>query len=453
MNAARIPAVLRAVLRASGRAVALVAALCALACALPHARADAPDAHAQADAHALASAPRQVLVMLRMPAPHFRPDGAYGGGYTDDGTRAARRRVARDLAAAYGLRVVDDWPMPAIGIDCFMMEADGSAPVERLVDTLTHDPRVAWAQSVQDYHGLDAGGADPLLPVQPAAHVWHLPQLHRAATGRGVTIAVVDSGVDASHPDLAGQVRLRRNFVDAVPDAAEAHGTAVAGIVAARAGNGVGIAGIAPDAQLLALRACWETAGPPARCNSFTLGKAINFALMNDARIINLSLGGPPDRLLRALLDAALARGVALVGAVDPAQPDGGFPASHPGVIAVAAEAQRGVPAGALRAPGADVPTALPGARWGMVSGSSYATAHVTGLAALMLEKQPGMTPARLRADLGGGARMLPAAFTPDAAQAGSMDACAALGRAAGACVCQCPSPSATASLPMPRPR
>ena len=437
--------------RAFGRAAALAAVLCALACALPPAQADAPER--TPDTHAPASAPRQVLVMLRMPSPHFRPDGAYGGGYTDDGTRAARRRVARDLAAAYGLRVVDDWPMPAIGIDCFMMEADGSVPVERLVDTLTHDSRVAWAQSVQDYHGLDAGGADPLLPVQPAAHAWHLPQLHRAATGRGVTIAVVDSGVDAGHPDLAGQVRLRRNFVDAVPDAAEAHGTAVAGIVAARAGNGVGIAGIAPGATLLALRACWETAGPPARCNSFTLGKAINFALMNDARIINLSLGGPPDRLLRALLDAALARGVALVGAVDPAQPDGGFPASHPGVIAVAAETQRGVPEGALRAPGTDVPASLPGARWGMVSGSSYATAHVAGLAALMLEKRPGMTPARLRADMTGGARVLPAAFTPGGAQAGSMDACAALGRAAGACVCQCPSQAATASLPMPRPR
>jgi len=439
--------------RVFGRAAALVAVVCALACALPLAQADAPAPTPEPGMHAPASAARQVLVMLRMPSPHFRPDGAYGGGYTDDGTRAARRRLARELAAAYGLRVVDDWPMPAIGIDCFMMEADGSAPVERVIDTLAHDPRVAWAQSVQDYHGLDAGGADPLLPVQPAAHAWHLAQLHRAATGRGVTIAVVDSGVDANQPDLAGQVRLRRNFVDAVPDAAEAHGTAVAGIVAARAGNGAGIAGIAPNATLLALRACWETAGPPARCNSFTLGKAINFALMNDARIINLSLGGPPDRLLRALLDAALARGVALVGAVDPAQPDGGFPASHPGVIAVAADTQRGVPAGALRAPGTDVPASLPGARWGMVSGSSYATAHVAGLAALMLEKRPGMTPARLRADLAGGARVLPAAFTPDAAQAGSMDACAALGRAAGACVCQCPSPSATASLPIPRPR
>jgi len=433
------------------RLLALCAALCALACVVPRASADA-----QAATHPVSTpvpAARQVLVMLRMPSPHFRPDGAYGGGYTEDGTRAARRRVARDLASTYGLRVVDDWPMPAIGIDCFLMEDTGTGPVDRLLDTLAHDPRVAWAQAIQDYHGLDGpGSGDPLLPVQPAAHAWQLASLHRAGTGRGVTVAVIDSGVDANHPDLDGQIKLRRNFVDAYPDGAEAHGTAVAGIIAAREGNGVGIAGVAPGARLLALRACWETAGPPARCNSFTLGKAINFALMSDARVINMSIGGPRDRLLEALLDAALARGVTLVGAADPAQPDGGFPASHSGVIAVASDTQRAPPPGSLRAPGTDVPTSLPGARFGLVSGSSYASAHVAGLAALVLELRPATTPAMLRADLDGGARVLPAALTSGAGQAGSIDACAAVARAAGACFCLCPSTTTTASLPSPRP-
>ena len=428
--------------------LALYAVLIAFACVAPRASADAQAATPPVSTPAPAA--RQVLVMLRMPSPHFRPDGAYGGGYTEDGTRAARRRVARDLAATYGLRVVDDWPMPAIGIDCFLMEDTGTGPVDRLLDTLAHDPRVAWAQAIQDYHGLAEG--DPLLPVQPAAHAWQLAALHRAGTGRGVTVAVIDSGVDATHPDLDGQIKLRRNFVDAYPDGAEAHGTAVAGIIAAREGNGLGIAGVAPGARLLALRACWETAGPPARCNSFTLGKAINFALMSDARVINMSLGGPRDRLLEALLDAALARGVTLVGAADPAQPDGGFPASHPGVIAVASDTQRAPPPGSLRAPGTDVPTSLPGARFGLVSGSSYASAHVAGLAALVLELRPGTTPARLRADLDGGARIVPAALASGAGQAGSIDACGAVARAAGACFCLCPSTTTTASLPSPRP-
>ena len=101
-------------------------------------------------------------------------------------------------------------------------------------------------------------------------------------------------------------------------------------------GNGAGIAGVAPGVKLMALRACWETGARPARCNSLTLGKAINYALENGARIINLSLAGPADRLLQALLQAALARGVIVVAAADPRLPDGGFPAALPGVIGVA---------------------------------------------------------------------------------------------------------------------
>ncbi|MBQ5950460.1 S8 family serine peptidase, partial [Massilia sp. ST3] len=200
------------------------------------------------------------------------------------------------------------------------------------------------------------------------------------------------------------------------------------------------IAGVAPDARLMALRACWETEGKAARCSSFTLGKALNFALMHEARIINLSLGGPPDRLLQALLDAALARGILVVGAIDPQRPGGGFPASHPGVIAASAAA----------APAADIPTSLPGGRWGFVSGSSYAAAHVSGLAALLVQLRPGTDGAVLREALrvrAGVARHETAEPDRDAAEisrAASMDACALLARAAGTCVCPCSLRSAT---------
>jgi subtilisin family serine protease len=424
---------------------AILSGALGLACATLPCGAQAADAQA-------AAASRQLLVMLRMPAPHFRPDSSYAGGYADDGTRAARRREATALAAAYGLRLVDDWPMPAIGIDCFVMEDPGNAPLERVLDALARDPRVAWAQTVNDYHGLGGAngrGGDPLLPLQPVARAWRLAELHRASTGRKVMVAVVDSGVDGGHPDLAGQVALRQNFVanvaDAVTDTAENHGTAVAGIVAAHAGNGLGIAGVAPQARLMALRACWETTRQETRCNSFTLGKALHFAVTNDAQVINLSLGGPPDRLLQTLIDTALARGIAVIGAVDPDRTDGGFPAAYPGVIAVASTGdRRGLPAGVLQAPGTDIPATLPGARWGMVSGSSYAAAQVAGLAALVAELHPAASPWR-----GAFVTAARVSFAAHGAgtrqeQAGSIDACATIARAAGACVCLCPTTAAT---------
>jgi len=369
---------------------------------------DAPDAGQ--------AAARQVLVMLRLPPQHYRPDAAYGGNYRNDSGQAARRRVAQDLARTHGLTLVSNWPMPVIGVDCFVMEQHGAAPLASVLAALARDPRVAWAQPVGIYETL--GGGDPLFRLQPAARAWRLAELHRASTGRKVAVAVIDSGIDAAHPDLAGQIALQENLVDTQAAVAEAHGTAVAGVIAARRDNGVGIAGVAPDARLMALRACWETAGHPARCSSFTLGKALNVALMHEARIINLSLGGPPDRLLQALLDAALARGVLVVGAIDPQRPGGGFPASHPGVIA----------AGAVDAPDADIPTSLPGGRWGFVSGSSYAAAHVSGMAALLVELRPDARAPVVRQALREQARStlhLNAEQSRADARAGSMDPCA----------------------------
>jgi subtilisin family serine protease len=330
------------------------------------------------------------------------------------------------------------------------MEQRAVAPLEQVVAALSRDPRVMWAQPMNTFHGLDGG--DPLYPVQPAAKFWHLAELHKSSTGRDVRIAVIDSGIDGGHPDLAGQLELRENFVDGSPDTAESHGTAVAGIIAAVAGNGAGIVGVAPDARLLALRACWPDSGGATRCNSFTLGKALNFALMNRAKIINLSVGGPSDRLLQTLLDVAAARGMAVVAAVDPQQPDGGFPASWPGVIAVAIATALNT--SALLVPGTDIPATAPGQRWTFVSGSSYAAAHVTGLAALVAQLRPAANGAELRRYMVTvrDAAALPASTAPvdSAPQAGNIDACASLARITGACACSC-TPIAAMKFSSPR--
>lgn len=342
---------------------------------------------------------RQVLVMLRLAPEHFRPGASYAGGYGDGAARASRQRAADRLAREHGLDRVTDWPMPLLGVDCFVMQAPQGRAAPDVAAELARDRAVAWSEPMQTYRA-QAAPNDPLFPLQPAAQAWRLGELRSVATGRGVRVAVIDSAVDAAHPDLAGQVWTRQDFVIGHPGAAELHGTGVAGVIGALADNQLGMAGVAPGARLMALRACWQKSAADTVCDTLSLAKALSFAIEGDARVINLSLGGPPNLLLGRLIDVALSRGAVVVAAVDPALAGGGFPASHRGVVAVAAAP--GGPPGTYAAPGRDVPTTQPGGRFGLVSGSSYAAAHVSGLFALMRERSPGGGPAMLLAGAGG---------------------------------------------------
>jgi subtilisin family serine protease len=394
-----------------GWLLSLAVALPPLACAAP----DEPAAPPVVVGH-------QVLLLLRLPPDHYRPESAYSGGYGDGAAHAARRRVAAALAREHGLTLVTDWPMPLLGVDCYAMDVPAAQTPELVAQALSRDPRVAWAQVMNVYR--TRGHNDPLYSLQPAAQAWHLSELHAVATGRDVRVAVIDSGIDDHHPDLVGQIALKQNFVDGRRDAPEQHGTAVAGIIAARADNGIGIAGVAPNVRLLALRACWEEPDQATLCTSLTLAMALHHAIEHAAGVINLSLSGPSDRLLAKLIDAALARNITVVGAVDRELPDGGFPASHAGVIAVADTADPPAASSrALLAPGRDVPTTVPGGRWNLVSGSSYAAAHVAGLFALLRERLPPRD-----SPLSAGSVV---SFVD-----GEIDACATLARVAGDAAC-----------------
>jgi len=371
---------------------------------------------------ASAPADREILVMVRHPLDHYRATGAYGGGYGDELARSARQHLARRIAHQYGLTLVDDWAMPMIGVDCFVMVVPQGRSTKAAAEQVSHDADVDWAEAAQLYSTRGAAHNDPLYAAEPAAGQWHLADLHRIADGRGTVVAVVDSGIDARHPDLAGQVAVNRNFVSGQPLVAEQHGTAVAGIIAAKADNRVGIAGVAPGARLLGLRACWQR-GSSATCDTLSLAKALYFAVENHPDVINLSLSGPDARLLHEILNIAYARGIAVVAAFDPKLPGGGFPASLPGIIAVSDTPVAGTRNDVYAAPGRDIPTTQPGGRWFLVNGSSFAAAHVSGLLALMRERKRA-APLMLVAQRRGG----------------EIDACATLLRVAGACDCACGS-------------
>jgi hypothetical protein len=360
----------------------------------------------------------RVLVMLPDAAPtHFRP-GA-GGGYLDTARRARVLRLAGALVTDHGGAILEAWPMPALGLHCILMAVPAGTTAARFADVVGHDARVEWAQQVSEYRTLARN--DPYYSLQTSARALELSDMHGVTTGRGVRVAVIDSGVDEAHPDLAGQLVAGQDFMGG-GNRAEMHGTAVAGIIGARADNGVGTVGVAPDAKLLPLRACRQRRpdAQEAACDTFAVAKAFQRAFTADARVVNLSLTGPPDRLLGALIDRFSARGGVVVAAADRVAPDGGFPASHPQVLAVAGSHFPGASQRLLKAPGEEVLTTLPGARWAYVSGDSFAAAHVSGVAALLLQLVPSLDADRLSVAL--------AAPGPEGATvASAIDPCAAL--------------------------
>jgi len=383
---------------------------------------------------------QQVLVMVRMPPEHAHPDSDYGGSYGDALARSARRRIASELARRNGLKLVNGWPMPLVGVECFVLAVPEGRSPEDVAAALSREPDVAWSEPMRLFKAQGEARApnDPLFAVQPATREWRLAQLHEAATGRNVRVAVIDSLIERNHPDLMGQVAIAQDFVIGQPRTPEQHGTAVAGIIAAVADNGVGVAGIAPGARLMALRACWQleagaARGPSTVCDSLSLAKALDFAISHDAQVINLSLAGPSDLLLAKLIDLAQSRRITVVGAYDKDMAGGGFPASHPGVVAVADESWGAPPRGVYSAPGSDVPTTTPGGHWSFVNGSSFAAAHVSGLYALLRERRrpPSASLVLVSTAPGGGA----------------IDACATILQRAQPCDCPCSSTRGSSTI------
>src|SRR4051812_44440280 len=153
--------------------------------------------------------------MVKHPPDHYRPGGSYSDGYGDSLAHSQRERLARRIAVTYKLKLIDAWPMSMIGYDCFVMLVPDGRTTTAAAEEVARDSDVAWSQPVELYttQGREPSHNDPLFAAEPAARQWRLAELHQIATGRGVRIAVIDSGIEANHPDLAGQLLVNRNFV------------------------------------------------------------------------------------------------------------------------------------------------------------------------------------------------------------------------------------------------
>jgi subtilisin family serine protease len=343
------------------------------------------------------------------------------------------RPALAEVSHRHGLRPILAWPMESIGEECVVFALRDAGRRDEALRALAAHPSVSLAAPVSRFHTLAAEATwnDPYAGLQPGLAELGVAAAQRWATGRGVKVAIVDTGVDLRHPDLAGRVAEARDFVARGDDSftSDAHGTAMAGIIAAGTNNGLGIAGVAPGADLMALKACWPDP-PRARtsaCDTYTLARALDFALRAQARVVNLSLAGPEDPLLAKLLGRAEELGIVVVAAQDESGRDP-FPASLPTVLGVRSAAGASPSAGgelagapgSVEAPGVDVLSTGPGGSYDFFTGSSLAAAHAAGIAALVLERRPELTPQAVRAIL------------RDSARGGSrrLSACGALSRA-----------------------
>ena len=275
----------------------------------------------------------------------------------------------------------------------------------------------------------DPGAAKgDLAAVQYAPAKTRLDEAHAMADGRGVLVAVIDSGVDGRHPELSGPLDPASLSATIGP-----HGTAIAGVIAAHQR----LTGVAPEARIVAFDSFLGPQGASARGSTLDILKSLDKAATAKARIVNLSFAGPQDSLLSSGLDAAARQGMILIAAAGNDGPKAApaYPAAHPAVIAVTATgpddaiypaANRGGYV-ALAAPGIDILTAAPGDTYAQLSGTSLAAAQVSGVAALLLQHAPDLSPEQVRSILTRTARDLGKPGRDDVFGAGLVDAAAAL--------------------------
>lgn len=355
-------------------------------------------------------------------------------------------RTTTALANTYDLPRAGAFPLHSIGVQCVVFQVPSNRSLPNLIVQLRADPRVESVQPNQFFQSQGLPYNDQYAQHQYGAQAVRAALAHTYATGRGVKVAVIDTGVDTTHADLQGRILTMANFVAGGKASfdRDRHGTAVAGVIAAKANNDIGIFGVAPDADLMALKACWHGAdsSQPALCSSWTIARAVDFALQHRAHILNFSLAGPADPLLKRILTQAMAQGVVAIAATfeqSGQQPGAqrervGFPASMDKVIAVVAsnpqgQAQSPASAVVLAAPGIDILTTTPQQTYDFLSGSSFAAAHVSGIAALLLEGHPNLTPTQIRTLLQKTAQPTAASPGQPNAKLGIVDACAALNR------------------------
>ncbi|WP_044232387.1 S8 family serine peptidase [Chloroflexus sp. Y-396-1] len=288
-----------------------------------------------------------------------------------------------------------------LGGQTYLIRLPAGMPSELALSHIRSLNGVIYA--VPDYERtISRTSNDPLRDQQWALGTIAAYDAWDITTGGPVVIAVIDTGVDANHPELAGRVMSGFNAITGSPNASDdnGHGTAVAGIIAAGADNGNGIAGLCWGCIILPIKACLSN----GRCRDSSVISAIRWATDNGARIINLSLGGSsPSPALHEVVRYASERGVLIVAASGNERAEGNtpnYPAAYPETLAVGATGYGDEVTGFsntgdfidLVAPGVDIATTIPNNGYVLATGTSFASPFVSGAAALIMTLRPDLS-------------------------------------------------------------
>jgi subtilisin family serine protease len=302
-------------------------------------------------------------------------------------------RLFSDLGKKYDLRLMEAYDIKSLGLRMAVFYTDQD--VLKKVTALKQEQGVISAQPNFIFRTM----TEPMSDMQNVYKQLNLGKLHKRCTGKNVKVAVVDTGVDTGHRDLKDRVVGCINFVRGSDYKGELHGTAVAGVIGASM-NGYGIAGVAPESRILALRACRQVSdeNPKGECSTASISRALDTAIEKEARVVNMSFGAESsDSLLHLLIKEGAKRRIVFVA------PAGNrmdqkrlwFPASHPDVVAVAGIDDKGhewpnaeiASQARVCASTEKVFTTVPGNRHNFMGGTSMASAVVAGIMALAIEK------------------------------------------------------------------
>ena len=335
---------------------------------------------------------------------------------TDIGVERLRAAVAN-----LGVSILASEDLSILGSTAVRLHIDDGRTPAEVIRALAAVQMVAVAQPQYVYNLDQASGApapsssrsegQPGDAAQYILQKLSLGDVHRMVRGTNVPIAVIDSEIDAAHPDLEGAVTQRYDAVGA-PDKPHPHGTGMAGAIGARQR----LLGTAPAARLLAVHAFSTSVATP-ESTTFNILKGINWAVDQGVRVINMSFAGPKDPSLERALKAAYDKNIVLIAAAGNAGSKSPplYPGADPNVIAVTAtDVDDKLFAGANRgkyvsvsAPGVDILVPAPENTYQITTGTSVAAAEVSGIVALLLERNPKLTPADVRRILQSSARRL----------------------------------------------